>query len=382
MLVIIVSAVLLPVVIVLWPGAPVSTLGTSVSQDHQSAVISDVAFDNCDNVSDEVPCGSATGTLDDGTTVEVMLYRNAYFNDVSDGDTALISEATASDGDRSYTYYSPQRSGTLAVFALGALGLVALAVGFRGLRAFVSLLASAVFIWYFLIGGIAADGSPLLYSSVTVIFVLTAVLFYTHGLSAMTIAAWLGTLIGLCVAMAVGTALSRLLRLGPAGENAEMLTLSGLTVPVEAIALAALLILLIGVLNDISAAQASTVFTHLAAGVREGEGDETPSAATGRRSWWRTVRDSSLNVGRDHAASAIYTVSFSVVGAGLYTLILSQTFGLPLGVVLQSDEVATTLTQMIAGIVGIVVTMPATTAVAVTLARRSADSAVRRITRH
>lgn len=183
--------------------------------------------------------------------------------------------------------------------------------------------------------------------------------------------------------MAVGSALSWLLRLGPAGENAEMLTLSGLTVPVESIALAALLIVLIGVLNDISAAQASTVFSHLGAALPDDEGREMPARAEGgRRSWWRTVRHSSLNVGRDHAASAIYTVSFSVVGAGLFTLILSQTFGLPLGVVLQSDEVATTLTQMIAGIVGIVVTMPATTVIAVTLARWFAGSAVERVPRH
>lgn len=106
-------------------------------------------------------------------------------------------------------------------------------------------------------------------------------------------------------------------------------------------------------LYGIAAARASTVFTHLDEGVD-----------------WRSRWRSSIQVGRDHAASAIYTIIFSVLGAGLAGFIMSATLDVPLGVLLQSDTGATTVVQALAGIVGTVVAMPVTTWCAIFLARR------------
>lgn len=269
----VVAVILVPIIIVMWPGEPVNTTGSSVSQEYPRATLSDVTLEGCDEVTDEVPCGEATGTLRDGTEVEVSLYRNAHFNGVHDGDKVVLYGSTFADGDTIYTYYSPQRGWTLGAFALGALALVILGAGSRGLRAFVSLIGSAFFIWVFLVAGIAANGSPLLYTSVTTMFLLTGVLYYTHGLSAKTLAAWIGTMAGLAVAMGVGSLLSWMLRLGPADESASALTLTGLTVSVETVALSALLIVLIGILNDIAAAQASTVFSHAQSEAGADDGD-------------------------------------------------------------------------------------------------------------
>lgn len=345
----VIALIFIPLVIALWPQT-----STTSEAAYPSAVLSDVSFSDCADVTDEVPCGEATGTLKDGQTVDVMMFRDAWLSHVTDGDRAVLYASQGADSETVYTFHSHDRTFKLIAFSAIVIVLVLLVVGGKGIRAIASLLASALFIWAFLIGGISSGGSPLLYTPISIVLVLTGVLFFTHGLSAKTLAAWGGTMIGAATAMLAGTLLARWLRLGPADESASALTYAARDIDLSALSLAALLIALIGILNDIAAAQAATVFSHSSAGARLN---------------WRTIAPTALGVGRDHSASAIYTISFSVVGAGLAAFVLAHTYRQPLSAFLQTDTVATTLTQMLAGIIGIVITMPATTVFALLLAR-------------
>lgn len=347
--VVVIAVTLIPLVIALWPQQP-STSDTT----YPSAVLSDVSYTDCENVTDEVPCGQATGTLSSGHRVDVMLFRDAWLSHAANGDRSILYASNSSDSETVYTFHSHDRAIKLAVFTIIVIVVVLLVVGGKGIRAIASLLASAVFIWAFLIGGISAGGSPLLYTTISIVLVLTAVLFFTHGFSTKTLAAWAGTMCGAATAMLAGTLLSTWLRLGPADESASALTYTSLDIDLSALSLAALLIALIGILNDIAAAQAATVFSHTTPGTRPD---------------WKAIAPTALSVGRDHSASAIYTISFSVVGAGLAAFVLAHTYNQPLSAFLQTDTVATTLTQMLAGIIGIIITMPATTAFALLLSR-------------
>ncbi|QUL78019.1 YibE/F family protein [Brevibacterium sp. SMBL_HHYL_HB1] len=347
--VVVIAVALIPLTIALWPN-PSNTTGIS----YPNAVLSEVSYTDCENVTDEAPCGDATGTLNTGQQVDVMLFRDAWLSHVDNGDRSILYVSESGDSETVYTFHSHDRALKLAIFTIIIIALVLLVVGGKGIRAIASLLASALFIWAFLIGGIAAGGSPLLYTAISIVLVLTGVLFFTHGLSTKTLAAWGGTMCGAATAMLAGTLLATWLELGPADESASALTYTSLDIDLSALSLAALLIALVGILNDIAAAQASTVFSHTAAG--------TPPN-------WRTTLPTVLAVGRDHSASAIYTISFSVVGAGLAAFVLAHTYNQPLSAFLQTDTVATTLTQMLAGIIGIIVTMPATTVFALLLSR-------------
>ncbi|MGZ1491265.1 YibE/F family protein [Brevibacterium sediminis] len=347
--VVVIAVTLIPLVITLWPHQP-STADTT----YPSAVLSDVSYTDCDNVTDEVPCGQATGTLSTGHQVDVMLFRDAWLSHAVNGDQAILYASNSPKSETVYTFHSHDRAIKLAVFTIIVIVVALLVIGGKGIRAIASLLASALFIWAFLIGGISTGGSPLLYTTVSIVLVLTAVLFFTHGLSTKTLAAWAGTMCGATTAMLAGTLLSSWLRLGPEDESASALTYTSLDIDLSALSLAALLIALIGILNDIAAAQAATVFSHTTPGTR-------PS--------WKTIAPTALAVGRDHSASAIYTISFSIVGAGLAAFVLAHAYNQPLSAFLQTDTVATTLTQMLAGIIGIIITMPATTAFALLLSR-------------
>lgn len=342
--VVVISVALISLTIALWPNPSITT-----ETSYPSAVLSEVSYTDFENVTEEVPCGDATGTLSTGQQVNVMLFRDTWLSHVDNGDRSILYASESGDSETVYTFHSHDRALKLAIFTIITIALVLVVVGGKGIRAIASLLASALFIWAFLIGGIAAGGSPLLYSAISIVLVLTGVLFFTHGLSTKTLAAWGGTMCGAATAM-----LATWLELGPADESASALTYTSLDIDLSSLSLAALLIALVGILNDIAAAQAATVFSHTTPG--------TPPT-------WRAILPTALAVGRDHSASAIYTISFSVVGAGLAAFVLAHTYNQPLSAFLQTDTVATTLTQMLAGIIGIVVTMPATTAFALLLSR-------------
>src|SRR5690606_15390967 len=83
----------------------------------------------------------------------------------------------------------------------------------------------------------------------------------------------------------------------------------------------------------------------------------------------RSLLRRAMTVGQDHAASAIYTVSFSVVGASLAAFVAAKSYGLPAWALLQSEDVARTIVQPLAGRAGLTVPMPAPAPCAIGLAR-------------
>jgi uncharacterized membrane protein len=159
--VLVVAVVFIPLVIALWPHPTSPTGGT-----YTSASLTDVTYADCDNVTDEVPCGEATGTLNAGEQVEVMLFRDAWLSHVTDGDRAIVYASESPDSGTVYTFHSHDRAVELVASAVIIIALVLLVVRGKGIRAIASLIASAVFIWAFLVGGIAAGGSPLLYTTI------------------------------------------------------------------------------------------------------------------------------------------------------------------------------------------------------------------------
>lgn len=351
-----------PLVVFLWPAQAVGA-GAGDDWSYPTARMVSAEFDGCADVPDEVPCGQGLAVLDEsGRQVEALLHRDAWYQGIEAGDAVVLFRSTGVDGAPVHASHSPRRGGTMLLFAGATALLVALCVGARGLKALLSLALAAAFVWSFLVGGVAAGGSPLVYASVGAPVVLTLVLFATHGPSLKTTAAWLGTTTGVLVALLLGWWMSDSLRLGSGDGTAQDLqrVLPGLDLP--SLASAALLLVLIGVLNDVSAAQASTVFSH-AAEARRDEREPLDAAA------WDQVVASSLVVGRDHAASAVYTVVFSVLGAGMAGLVLSRALGVGTAALVQSDAVATVVVQVLAGMAGTAVAMRATTSFAVALAR-------------
>jgi uncharacterized membrane protein len=75
-----------------------------------------------------------------------------------------------------------------------------------------------------------------------------------------------------------------------------------------------------------------------------------------------------MRIGRDHLASTVYTIAFAYAGAALPTLLLIDLYQQPLAEVLNGGQVAEEIVRTLVGSIGLVLTIPLTTAVAAVVA--------------
>ena len=76
-------------------------------------------------------------------------------------------------------------------------------------------------------------------------------------------------------------------------------------------------------------------------------------------------------MGRDHIASAVNTLVLAYVGASLPLLLLFTQAGQPLGDVVTGEAVAVEVVRTLTGSIGLVASVPLTTALAALVADRS-----------
>jgi uncharacterized membrane protein len=155
-------------------------------------------------------------------------------------------------------------------------------------------------------------------------------------------------LAGLFIELAAITGLvseeARLLR----GSSGGTLSLSGLV-------LAGVVIGALGVLDDVTVSQASTVMA-----LRRAD------PAQGARQLYRAA----LTVGRDHVGATVNTLVLAYVGAALPVLLIFSTQDVGLGTMLQREAVAEEIVATLVGSIGLIAAMPLTTGLAAALAVR------------
>jgi uncharacterized membrane protein len=171
---------------------------------------------------------------------------------------------------------------------------------------------------------------------------------------------------GTLVAMLFGTGLAALaidtseLR-GLADENNFQILLYLPGVQVTGLLLAGFILGTLGVLNDVTVAQASTISELQAA---------NPDASR-----WKLFT-TAMRVGRDHLASTVYTLVLSYAGAALPLLVLLSVSGRSLGDILTSDIMATEVLRSVVGALALVAAVPLTTAIAAVTTSASRAPAV------
>ena len=114
----------------------------------------------------------------------------------------------------------------------------------------------------------------------------------------------------------------------------------------------AMIIAGLGVLNDVTITQSSSVWELRAAG----------PGLSRRRLFWSAMR-----IGRDHIASTIYTIVFAYVGTSLSVLLLLYLYDLPVLELLTFEDLAAEIVTTLCSAIGLVLAVPITTMIAVLL---------------
>jgi uncharacterized membrane protein len=265
------------------------------------------------------------------------------------------------DDPASYQVSDYQRGGALGWLAALFAAAVLLLGRWRGLAALVALGASFVVLLLFVVPAILSGHSPLAVAVVGAGVIMFAVLYLTHGLSARTSTAVLGTLVSLALIAGLGALFSVAARLTGLDEQTQSLITSlGTGVDARGLLLAGMVIGALGVLDDVTVTQTSAVWELHAANPRLGTAGLYRSA---------------MRIGRDHVASAVNTLVLAYAGASLPLLLVFRLSGRSVVEVATSQDVAMEIVRTLVGSIGLVASVPVTTAVAALVASREEPSA-------
>jgi uncharacterized membrane protein len=265
------------------------------------------------------------------------------------GDSLTVLRLPAVEGETAYTFVDFHRGVPLTALAIVFAILVVLTARLRGLLALVGLVLSFGLIVEFVLPALLAGENPLLVGITGCAAIMFLVLYLAHGISLRTTTALIGTLFGLGFAALLGSFYVDAAQLtGVATEEDMTVRAFAADIDFTGLLLCGIVIAGLGVLNDVTVTQASAVWELKAL---------QPNASM------RQLFSGGMRIGRDHIASTVYTIAFAYAGAALPVLLLIQLYQRPLAATLTSEALAQEIVSTLVGSIGLVLSVPLTTAV-------------------
>lgn len=317
-----------------------------------------VDLPECVIVTAQLSTGPHAGT---SATIEASSDVDSPVAGLDRGDDIVLNDAGSDVPDEvRYSFADMQRSMPLKVLAV-VFAAVVIALGrLRGLLALAGIVLSLgvllVFIFPALLDGAAPIGVAL--TGATLIAIGT--LYLAHGVSDRTTVALLGTMasLGVTAVLAVGFAAAADLS-GLASEESLTLLTFAPDLDFRGLLLAAVIIGTLGVLDDVTITQVSAVWElHRS----------DPSMSR------RALYGAGIRIGRDHIASTVNTLVLAYVAAALPLLLIYRQSGLGFAGVVTTETVAVEIIQTLVGSIGLVASVPITTALACWVITQTAGS--------
>ena len=255
-----------------------------------------------------------------------------------------------------YQFSDFERGRPLVLLAAIFVGLVLVTARWKGARAIVGLGASLLVIVFFVVPAILNGESPQGVALVGSLAVMLLTIGLAHGVGPKSIAACLGTASALLLTLFLADLFVEAAHLsGLASEEAVYLNASVETVSVRGLLLAGMVIAALGVLDDLTVTQASTVLALRRANPAFGFGELYRRA---------------VDVGHDHIAATVNTLVLAYAGAALPVLLVFSLAGTPFREAVGFEVVAGEVVAMLVGSIGLIAAVPLTTALAALLALR------------
>lgn len=270
------------------------------------------------------------------------------------GDTIVLGYFPDAGAGFEYSFADRERRAPLfvlaAIFVLAVVGLGR----WKGLRALLGLVVSLVVLTTFVLPAILGGANPLAVALVGSAVIATFALYLAHGLNAWTTTALVGTLASLALVGVLASVFVDAAQFsGLADEEASFLQVTAGQVDLRGLLLGGIVIGALGVLDDVTVTQVSAVWELRGA-----------RADYGRWDLYRAA----LRIGRDHIASTVNTLVLAYAGASLPLFLLFTQADQSLADVVNGESVAVEVVRALAGSVGLVASVPLTTALAVLVA--------------
>jgi len=352
-------------VVLLWPqGFSVSPAPGSPAGDPLRAKVTAIRDVAC-QAPGQRNCRLAVAELQDGadkgSAAEFQADATGSNELVQVGDAVLLYENDIAPGadpaqTPPYAFSGYERRAPLLWLAL-AFAAIVLALGrWRGLRSLAGLAISLLVLAKFVVPAILSGRDPVAVALVGGLAVMLVTILLTHGIGAKSLAALLGTTASLTLTVALAELFTGLANLsGLASDQSTLLAVGQEQLSLQGLVLAGMVIGALGVLDDVTVSQASTVMALRAANPRQR---------------FRDLYTGALSVGRDHVAATVNTLVLAYAGAALPTVLLFSVAGMSFGNAVNSEGVAQDIVATLVGSIGLIAAVPITTALAALFATR------------
>ena len=304
---------------------------------------------------------------DSGARTFLALPRDRFAPPIESGDDIRVARNTQGEageeaplGDASrqpVAFIDFERTGPLALLFLAFIALVVVLGRWHGVRALLGLGLSLALVVEFLAPAILDERPLVLTALVGALAVMVVTIVLSHGAGLKSIAAMLGTAGALLLTAVLALVAVRGANVtGLSSEQATLLIAGvGGQLSLQGLVIAGMVIGALGVLDDVTVSQASTVLALRRANPALG---------------FRRLLGEALAVGRDHLGATINTLVLAYAGAALPVLLIFNTAGTPFGDAVGSEPVAEQIVAMLVGSIGLIAAVPLTTAIAALLASR------------
>ncbi|MER5883848.1 YibE/F family protein [Streptomyces sp. NPDC001941] len=266
------------------------------------------------------------------------------------GQGVVVAYAPDAPHDLQYSVTDVNRKMPMALLA-AVFALAVVVVGrMRGVMALIALVTSFAVLTLFILPAILQGSNPLVVAVIGASAIMLIALYMCHGLSARTSVAVLGTLISLLLIGLLGSLFIGWAALsGNTDDNTGLIHGLYPHIDMSGLLLASVIIGSLGVLDDVTVTQTSAVWElHQA------------DPGMGPRALYRA----GIRIGRDHIASVVNTLVLAYAGAALPLLLLFSVAQSSVGTVANSELVAEEIVRTLVGSIGLVASVPVTTALA------------------
>ena len=280
--------------------------------------------------------------------------------EVAAGDKILVypNDPTGRTTDRAtdmgvdiYSFADFERRRPLLLFVVAFALLAIVLARAKGARALIGLGLSLVVVTQFIVPAILEGSSALAVAVVGSLAVMLVTIGLAHGAGVTSLAAILGGAVTLVVIALLAVLAVETVRL--TGFQADGATLlrneAGGFLSVQGLVLAGMLVGALGVLDDVTVSQASTVLALRRA---------NPAQSL------RRLFSEGLAVGRDHLSATINTLVLAYAGAALPLLLILEVENTTFSEATNSELIATEIIAMLVGSMGLMLAVPLTTALA------------------
>ncbi len=293
--------------------------------------------------------GDDAGTYAPITLTQTQKEESSMF--IKTGDTIIIGKTTPPDAPTSYYFYDFYR--LHAAFILGCLFFIATVIfaGYRGFTSLLGLLSTMGMLFFFAVPSILAGHPPLLICGISSICIGTISVLLAHGKNRRTIIAVISTIFLIVLTILFAYISGWFLTLTGLGteEAFYLQAIPNTHIDVKGLLLGGILLGVLGVLDDITTAQAAIV--------------EELHRANQTFSFGELYRRAT-SVGKEHITSLVNTLILAYTGASFPLLLLFFVYPQPWWTTLNNSIVMEEIARTFVGSITLVLAVPITTALA------------------